>query len=105
MIHKCLSKIADKMFFKRGWTKTYEGLCVQYIKTYTVYKHPVYEYTTVLEINHKHLYPNCIVCYKEQIDPNKFDEEAAGIPNDILFPIILKMISMGCMWGNKNNIP
>lgn len=44
------------------------------------------------------------MCYEEKVNSEGFNN-ADSIPNNLLLPIILKMISKGFMFDNKNKSP
>lgn len=97
---KCLSKLADKMLYKRGYVKEKET------ELYVSYKQPhlQHQYTSILALSHNRKHPNSIMCYEEKVNSDGFNN-ADSIPNNLLLPIILKMISKGFMFDNKNKSP
>lgn len=97
---KCLSKLADKMFAKHGWNKTYEGdIVIQYTKPCEKHR-----YTAVLEIGHNKNHPNVVTCYEEKVNSDGFNN-AVGISCDLFLPIFLKMLSIGFLTDNRHKIP
>lgn len=97
---KCLSRLADKMFAKRGWAKTHEGdIIIQYTKPYETHG-----YITVIEIGHNNNHPNVVTCYEEKVNMEGFNN-AVGISCDLFLPIFLKMFSVGFLTDNKNKTP